>query len=141
MVLDLQRVAVLFASGFVAGSVNSIAGGGSLFTFPALLATGMGQVAANATNTVALVPGSAAAFLGYRDPLAGDRRLALSMALPSIVGGSLGALLALRAGDRLFARLVPWLVLTATALFAAQEPIARALRARVTAVAAPPSPA
>jgi uncharacterized membrane protein YfcA len=63
------------------------------------------------------------------------------MALPSIVGGSLGALLALRAGDRLFARLVPWLVLTATALFAAQEPIARALRARVTAVAAPPSPA
>ncbi len=141
MVLDLQRVAVLFASGFAAGTVNSIAGGGSLVTFPALLTAGLGQVAANATNTVALIPGSAAAFMGYRDTLAGDRRLVLSMALPSVVGGALGALLALRAGDRLFARLVPWLILLATTLFAAQEPIARALRARVAHAVGPPSPA
>jgi uncharacterized protein len=124
------RLAALFVGGFVAGSINSIAGGGSLITFPALLGSGLGQLAANGTNTVALIPGSAAAFLGYRDTLAGDRRLVLSMALPSAVGGLAGATLALSVGDAVFARLVPWLILLATALFAAQEPLTRAVRAR-----------
>ncbi len=124
------RLAVLFASGFVAGSINSIAGGGSLITFPTLLGSGLGQIAANATNTVALIPGSAAAFVGYRDTLTGDRRLALAMALPSALGGFAGASLALSVGDRVFARVVPWLILLATVLFAAQEPLSRAVRAR-----------
>ncbi len=139
MNLPIARLGALFLSGFVAGSVNSIAGGGSLITFPTLVATGIGQVASNATNTVALVPGSAAAFLGYRDTLAGDRRLALSMALPSLAGGAAGALLALRVGERTFARVVPWLILLATGLFAAQEPIARAVRARPLDAGARPS--
>ncbi len=126
------QLAVLFVSGLVAGSVNSIAGGGSLITFPTLLGAGLGQIAANATNTVALVPGSAAAFVGYRDTLRGDLRLVLTMALPSAFGGLAGAVLALKAGDAVFARVVPWLILLATSLFALQEPIARAVRSRVS---------
>lgn len=130
--LSPAQLAVLFSSGLVAGSVNSIAGGGSLITFPTLLGAGIGQIAANATNTVALVPGSAAAFAGYRDTLRGDLRLVLTMALPSALGGLGGAVLALSVGDAVFARVVPWLILLATTLFALQEPIARAVKARAS---------
>jgi uncharacterized protein len=116
------------ASGFVAGAVNSVAGGGSMLTFPTLLAFGMAPITANATNTVALIPGSASAFWGYRDALAGSRALVLAMALPSLVGGVLGASLALRTGDARFTALVPWLLLGATGLFALQEPVARRMK-------------
>lgn len=126
---DPLHLAALFAAGTLAGAINSIAGGGSLVTFPALLALGASPVTANATNTVALVPGSAAAFWGYRDTLSDARRLTLAMALPSAAGGLLGAWLALRVGDATFALLVPWLILAATALFAAQGPIARRMAA------------
>lgn len=68
--------------------------------------------------------------MGYRDTLTGDRRLALAMALPGALGGFAGASLALSVGDRVFARVVPWLILLATVLFAAQEPLSRAVRAR-----------
>ena len=126
---DPLHLAALLAAGTLAGAINSIAGGGSLVTFPALLALGASPVTANATNTVALVPGSAAAFWGYRDTLSDARRLTLAMALPSAAGGLLGAWLALRVGDATFALLVPWLILAATALFAAQGPIARRMAA------------
>jgi len=116
------------ASGFLAGAVNSVAGGGSMLTFPTMLAFGMAPITANATNTVALIPGSASAFWGYRDALAGSRSLVLAMALPSLVGGVLGASLALRAGDARFTALVPWLLLGATGLFALHEPLARYLK-------------
>jgi len=119
------QLSVLFASGTLAGAINAIAGGGSLVTFPTLLALGVGPLAANATNTVALVPGSAAAFWRYRDTLTGVRPWVLTMATPSALGGMLGAWLVLRAGDTTFGRLVPWLILGATGLFAAQEPVAR----------------
>ncbi len=131
------HLAALFAAGLAAGAVNSIAGGGSLLTFPTLLALGVGPLAANATNTVALVPGSAAAFWKYRDTLAEARPLVLAMALPSAAGGVLGAWLVLRAGDATFARLVPWLILGATALFAAQGPIAKRMAAGAPEGAAP----
>lgn len=129
MTQGLHQLALFFLSGFAAGTINSIAGGGSLLTFPTLLAAGIPPVAANATNTLALVPGSAAAFWGYRDTLVDSRAMALSMALPSLAGGAAGAFAALRIGDASFARLVPWLILGATGLFAAQEPIARRMRA------------
>jgi uncharacterized membrane protein YfcA len=120
---DARTIAVLFVSGAVAGTINSVAGGGSLVTFPTLLRVGILPVAANGTNTVALVPGSASAFWAYRDVMAGARSLALAMAVPSVVGGVTGALLALRVSDTVFAALVPWLILGATALFAAQGPL------------------
>jgi uncharacterized membrane protein YfcA len=134
--LTLAQALPLVGVSVIAGILNSIAGGGTLLTFPALLAAGIGPLAANATNTVALVPGSAAAAWGYALELAGRRRVVLALCLPSLVGGVIGALLTRRAGDRLFGQLVPWLILTATLLFVAQEPLARYLfRGRV---ASPP---
>ncbi len=136
MTTPIQLVA-LVAAAFAAGAVNSIAGGGTLLTFPALLAAGVSPLAANATSTVALVPGSLGAFWGYRGELHNDRVVLVSLAVPSALGGVAGALLALRAGDALFAALVPWLILGATGLFLANEPIARWLGRKTGDTAGP----
>lgn len=125
--------AALFAAAFAAGAINSVAGGGTLITFPSLLWAGVSPVAANATSTVALVPGSASAFWGYREELGHGRSALLWLGLPSVVGGLVGAFLVLKAGDTLFAHLVPWLILGATVLFMAQEPISRWMRRRARA--------
>ncbi len=116
---------VLFAAAFAAGVVNSIAGGGTLLTFPSLLAAGLPAVTANATSTMALVPGSMSAFWGYRNEIRGEGRLLAAMAVPSLIGGVIGALTADRVGDAAFAKLAPLLVLGATLLFMAQDPIRR----------------
>lgn len=116
---------LLFFAAFLAGAVNSVAGGGTLLTFPALLSTGMAPIAANATSTLALVPGSFAAFYGYRDELTGSRREIVMFAVPSLIGGVIGALFVSRVGDRAFSRAVPWLIFSATALFALQPMVKR----------------
>ena len=108
--------------------VNAIAGGGTLLTFPALVAAGLSPLSANATSTVALLPGALSSMLGYRGELAGVRRWAILFALPSLLGGALGALLLLRTSSAAFDRIVPWLVLGATALFLAQRPLLRLVR-------------
>jgi len=115
----------LFLAAFVAGAINSVAGGGTLLTFPTLLSIGVSPIAANATSTVALVPGSFSAFYGYRDEMKDSRREVLIFALPSLVGGVVGALFVNRVGDRTFATLVPWLIFTATLLFAVQPAVKR----------------
>jgi uncharacterized membrane protein YfcA len=112
----------------VAGFVNSIAGGGTLLTFPALVAAGLSPLSANATSTVALLPAALSSMLGYRGELAGVRRWAALFALPSLVGGGIGALLLLRTSSAAFDRIVPWLVLGATALFLLQRPLLRLVR-------------
>lgn len=116
---------ILFVAALVAGAVNSVAGGGTLLTFPALLSIGVSPIAANATSTVALVPGSFAAFWGYRDELRGSRQEMLWFAVPSLIGGVIGALFVDRVGDRTFSRVVPWLIFGATALFAVQPLVKR----------------
>ena len=116
---------VLFTAAFCAGGVNSIAGGGTLLTFPALLSAGVPAVTANATSTMALVPGSMSAFWGYRNEIRGEGRLLAAMAVPSLIGGVVGAVTADRVGDAIFAKLAPLLVLGATVLFMAQDPIRR----------------
>jgi len=121
---------LLFGAAFLAGIVNSMAGGGTLLTFPALLSAGLPAVTANATSTVALVPGSLSAFWGYRSEVQGEGRLLLAMAVPSLMGGTLGALAADHVGDAVFAKLAPLLVLGATFLFMAQEPLRRWSHAR-----------
>jgi uncharacterized membrane protein YfcA len=115
----------LLVAGFVAGTVNSVAGGGSLVVFPALLAAGLSPLDANGTCSVSLMPGSLASLYGYRRDLAGTRDRVIAMAVPSVVGGVLGALFAMRLGDKRFAASVPWLILLATGLFAAQVPLAK----------------
>ena len=117
--------ALLFGVAFLAGAVNSIAGGGSLLTFAALILSGVPPLLANTTSTVALLPGSVSSLWGFRRELKGQGRLLLIVSLPSLLGGILGATWLLRLGEPRFDFLVPWLILGATALFVAQEPLAR----------------
>ena len=112
----------------LAGFVNAIAGGGTLLTFPALVAAGLSPLNANATSTVALLPGALSSMWGYRDELTGARRWAALFAVPSLAGGAMGAALLLHTPSDAFDRIVPWLVLGATALFLAQRPLLRVIR-------------
>src|SRR5947209_12026500 len=108
--------------------INSVAGGGTLVSFPALVWTGRDPVLANATSTVALWPASLAGAYGFRREQKGGARLFLIFAAPSLLGGALGAVLLLRTPSATFARLVPFLILFATLLLAVQEPLSRRLR-------------
>lgn len=103
--------------------MNAIAGGGTLLTFPALIGLGIPPLIANATSTVGLLPASVSSMWGYRRELEGARQWAVRFALPSLVGGLVGAILLVRTPAHTFSLLVPWLVLGATALFIAQGPI------------------
>jgi uncharacterized membrane protein YfcA len=125
--MDLWKELVVAGAAFAAGLINSIAGGGTLVSFPALLWTGRDPVLANATSTVALWPASLAGVYGFRRELKGGARLFLLFGAPSLAGGVLGAALLLRTPSGTFARLVPFLILFATVLLAAQEPVARKL--------------
>jgi uncharacterized membrane protein YfcA len=116
---------VIFFAGVAAGAINSIAGGGTLVSFPALLWLGRDPILANATNTVAIWPGSLAGAYGFRSELASVKRWLVILIVPSLAGGALGAWLLLRTPAPLFERLVPFLILGATILLAAQELITR----------------
>ena len=128
-------LAVLCLAAFFAGVMNSVAGGGTLLTFPALLTAfaplGPQQAAAfaNGTSTVALMPGSVAGAFGYRRELWDCRRFVARMIFPSVAGGFLGAWLVGQNQDA-FATLVPWLILTAALLFLIQAPLSRWLKKR-----------
>lgn len=125
----LHLVAVVAIS-VIAGAMNAVAGGGTLLTFPALIGLGIAPLTANATSTVALWPGSASSFWGYRRELSGARQWAIGFALPSLLGGAVGALLLLATDEKTFSDLVPWLVLGATVLFMGQGPLGAWLRRR-----------
>lgn len=124
----MQLTLVVLAA-LVAGAMNSIAGGGTLLTFPALIALGVPPISANATSTVALLPGSLSSVWGYRGLLRGSGPWAVGFAIPSLLGGALGGWLLLVTPPYRFAAIVPWLVLGATALFLLQRPVMRALNA------------
>jgi uncharacterized membrane protein YfcA len=109
----------LFAAGFAAGVQNALAGGGSFLTFPALLLAGLNARAANITSTVALFPGQVTTGLAGRRFVAGAAGLSFrALVAISLIGGTLGALLLLATPPAFFARLVPFLVLFATLVFA-----------------------
>jgi len=118
-VTPLQEVA-LVASALGAGLMNSVAGGGTLLTFPALLFVGENAITANATSTVALLPAAAGSMAGYRSEVAAHRDWLKRLLLPSVVGGAVGSLLLLATPERMFRALAPYLILFATVLFAAQ---------------------
>jgi uncharacterized protein len=121
---------IIFFAGMIAGMVNSVAGGGTLISFPVLVWLGRNPILANATNTVALWPGSFAAALGFRRYLEGSGPWIVMLGIPSLVGGILGAVLLLRTPTQVFAWLVPYLILSATLLLAAQEPVTRRFRSQ-----------
>ena len=112
--------ALLTAASAAAGVVNAIAGGGTLLTFPALLAVGVPPVSANATNTVAVFPGQLASSFAYRRHIADERRRALVLSVPSVLGGILGAWLLLALPEKAFAAVVPWLIVFACVVLAFQ---------------------
>jgi uncharacterized membrane protein YfcA len=115
----------VFAAAFAAGAVNSIAGGGTLITFPTLVWLGVPENVANATSTAALWPGSLGSAWGYRRELRQVEPANYSLVLPSLVGGMIGAVLLQLTPNDTFKHLVPFLILFATALFMAQEPLQR----------------
>jgi uncharacterized protein len=110
--------------------VNAVAGGGSLISFPALLGVGYPSVTANVTNAVAVLPGYVGGSIGYRRELRGQRRRVMVLALTSVAGALGGAALLLGTSNDMFERIVPFLILFACALLAAQPLLSRVIRPR-----------
>jgi uncharacterized protein len=108
-----------------AGVVNAIAGGGTLLTFPSLLAVGISPVTANATNTVALFPGQLASSFAYKAHIQEEGRRALALGVPSLLGGGFGAWLLFALPERSFERAVPWLIVFACTVLALQGQLKR----------------
>lgn len=127
--LDAPDIALLAVAGVAAGAVNAVAGGGSLISFPALLAVGLPSVTANVTNAVALLPGYLGGTIGYRRELEGQRPRAAALGLTTAIGGVAGAALLIVSPDEVFEAIVPFLILAACALLAAQPALSRRLRA------------
>jgi uncharacterized membrane protein YfcA len=127
--MTLFQGGFLFVAALLAGMVNSIAGGGTLLTFPSLAWAGHAEKIANATSTVALVPGAWSSVIGYRSEVRHTPRRLFILLVPSLGGGLLGAALLQRTPAELFSAIVPFLVLFATLLFMMQDPIRRWLGA------------
>lgn len=118
---------------FAAGAVNALAGGGTLITFPVMTAAGMPAVMANVTNAVALCPGYFGGTLAQRRDLAGQgARLRVLLPVGALCG-VVGGWLLLASGEKLFRALVPWLIIGASLLLAAQDPLRRWLQRRAAA--------
>jgi uncharacterized membrane protein YfcA len=116
--LTIESILFLFFAGVLGGALNSVAGGGSFIAFPALLFAGVPPIPANATNTIALWTAAAASGGAYRKRLDVPRRVMIPLLAASLVGGLLGALLLLKTPAQTFMRVLPWLTLGATLLFA-----------------------
>ncbi|MFO0982143.1 MAG: sulfite exporter TauE/SafE family protein [Planctomycetota bacterium] len=123
--MPLLESLALAGAALAAGMVNAIAGGGTLITFPALLAFGTPAIIANATSTLALVIGTIASVYGYREPIRTVRPWLKALAPASLLGGLLGAVLLTRTDERRFAQMVPFLLLFATGVFLLQGRLRR----------------
>jgi uncharacterized protein len=123
--MTVMELMVVALAGAAAGAANALAGGGTLISFPALLALGVPPVAANVTNTVALTPGYLGATLAQLGDLRGQRRRLWLLMPASVVGGLGGGLLLLGTTEGTFQALIPYLILGASGLLAVQEPVRR----------------
>jgi uncharacterized membrane protein YfcA len=119
---------VVFLAAFIAGAINSVAGGGTLVSFPSLIWVGLASTIANATSTVAIWPGSLGGMWGYRHDLRGLPNATYSLIIPSLIGGILGAVLLVLTPTDVFDRLIPLLILFATVLFMLQDPVQRLIK-------------
>ena len=124
-VIEIFGFIGLFIAAMLAGGINSVAGGGTLVSFPALVAFGVPTINANATNTSSLWPGSVSGAIGYARDTERDRVLTLTLLLPSALGALLGAFILVVTPEETFRRVVPFLVLFATLLFAFKDVYAR----------------
>ena len=123
--MDIRTYIFLFVAGVLGGALNAVAGGGSFIAFPALMFAGVPPISANATNTVALWLGGTASTGAYRKHLDISRRVMVPLAVTSVIGGIVGAFLLLRTPANTFLRVLPWLMLGATLLFALGGRLAR----------------
>jgi uncharacterized membrane protein YfcA len=123
--MDAADAALLAAAGVTTGAINAVAGGGSLVSFPALLATGLSPLSANVTNLIATLPGYLSAAATSRDQLAGQRARVRALALSAGSGAIVGTTLLLVGPEDTFEALAPWLVLLACALLAVQPLVSR----------------
>ncbi|MBL0219832.1 MAG: sulfite exporter TauE/SafE family protein [Myxococcales bacterium] len=130
---DVARIAMVGGAALIGGAVNAIAGGGSLITFPALVAAGLPPVVASVTNTVAMCPGYLGATLAQRKDLVGQGRRAAILLPFACAGGIGGAALLLHTSHKTFEVIVPFLILTAALLVGLQDSLRRWLLARVPA--------
>ncbi|HVB92401.1 MAG TPA: sulfite exporter TauE/SafE family protein [Acidimicrobiales bacterium] len=125
--MSTAHTALIVLAGVGAGFFNGVAGGGSLISFPLLLALGYPALTANVTNTIGIWPGYLGSAAGFRAEITGQRGRLARLSPASVIGAVLGAVLLLTTSSATFTRLAPWLVLGATALFAAQPFLRRAL--------------
>jgi uncharacterized membrane protein YfcA len=123
--VEVFGLAGLFLAAVVAGAINSVAGGGTLISFPSLVAFGELEIVSNATSTAALWPGSLSSVVGYRKDTSVNRSLLAILMVPSFIGGLVGAMILVGTPESIFRVVVPFLILFATLLFAARKFIAR----------------
>ena len=129
--MSLRHSIFLFFAALLAGALNSVAGGGSFISFPALLFSGIAPIAANATNTCALWPGTIASTIAYRKAFTPEAKKMLPpLIVLGAIGGVLGANILLRTPQETFVKLIPWLLLLATVVFLFSARITAWLRAR-----------
>ena len=121
---------IVLAAGFLAAVMNAVAGGGTMLTFPALMAAGLSPVLANTTSTVALFIGMPGSVWAFRKHLGEVKAWIIPLGIISLLGGLGGGMLLLALPPDVFKRVVPWLLLMATTLFLANAPLQRWLRAK-----------
>lgn len=135
--MNFYNAIFLFLAGALGGAINAVAGGGSFISFPALLATGVPPIPANATNTLALFIGISASGGAYRQKLGLPTRMVAPLLVAGLLGGIFGALLLVRTPAQTFHYVLPWLLLLATSLFAFGKFITRFISARMSHEAGP----
>jgi uncharacterized protein len=123
--MDAADAVLLAAAGVTTGAINAVAGGGSLVSFPALIATGLSPLSANVSNLIATLPGYLSSAAASREELAGQRARVRTLAAAGAVGAAIGTTLLLVGPADTFKKLAPWLILMACALLAAQPFVAR----------------
>jgi uncharacterized membrane protein YfcA len=128
--VSLLHALAIFGAGIAAGTINTVVGSGTLITFPVLLGFGYAPVVANVSNTIGLVPGSAAGAIGYRRELSGQGRRTAPLAAASLIGGIIGAVLLLSLPASAFKAIVPVFIAIALILILAQPRLSGLLAAR-----------
>jgi uncharacterized protein len=128
--MNLAHLSLLVVTSLVAGVINAVAGGGSFFTFPALIFAGLPSICANATSTMALWPGTMASVAAYRDDIRRERRLLPWLLAMSVAGGLVGATILVRTPQSTFDWVLPWLLLAGTIAFTFGGRVAAWLRRR-----------